>query len=248
MESRQRTRSSPPPAPASPRRSSLTVTSGGSSAARPPYAWAPSRPFYEAAKRALDILVAAAVLVLLSPLWLLIAIAIRLSSPGPALFRNTVIGRGGRPFTYYKFRTMVKGDDSHHRAWLRDFVTQDATYQGRRYKVDDDPRRTGLGKWLRRLSLDEIPQLINVLQGDMSLVGPRPPLRYEFELYDETSRRRLAVRPGITGLYQVTARSAVPFSEMLAIDLDYIRRRSLALDLWIIFRTPWAMLTGRGAA
>jgi lipopolysaccharide/colanic/teichoic acid biosynthesis glycosyltransferase len=142
---------------------------------------------------------------------------------------------------------MVAGDDSHHREWLKEFVTKDAPYQEGRFKVVADPRRTGIGKFLRRTSLDEIPQLIDVLKGDMSLVGPRPPILYEFEVYDQHARARLAVRPGITGLYQVTARSAVPFSQMLAIDLDYIERRSLWLDLKIILTTPWVMLTGKGA-
>jgi lipopolysaccharide/colanic/teichoic acid biosynthesis glycosyltransferase len=110
-----------------------------------------------------------------------------------------------------------------------------------------DPRITPVGRWLRKLSLDEVPQMLNVLAGEMSLVGPRPPVPYEFEHYDEVARQRLSVTPGITGLYQVTARSQVGFSRMLAIDLDYIRRRSVWLDLWIMLKTPWVMLTGKGA-
>ena len=205
------------------------------------------RPAYAAASRLLDILVAAGVLVLLSPLWLAIAAVIRATSPGPALFRRTVVGRGGRPFTYYKFRSMVDGDDGHHRAWLREFVINDAPYEGDRFKVTDDRRITPVGRVLRRLSLDEVPQLLNVLSGEMSVVGPRPPIVEEFALYDERACRRLAVKPGITGLYQVTARSRVPFSGMLALDLEYIERRSLALDLWIMLRTAAVMLCGRGA-
>jgi len=208
---------------------------------------APRREPYETIKRIVDVAIALVILVLLSPVWLLIALLVRATSPGPALFRNTMVGRGGRLFSYHKFRTMVAGDDSHHRQWLREFVTKDAPYKEGRFKVDADPRRTPVGKFLRRTSLDEIPQLIDVLKGDMSVVGPRPPVLYEFEVYDDTARRRLAVRPGITGLYQVTARSAVPFSRMLAIDLDYIARRSLWLDLKIILTTPWVMLTGKGA-
>jgi lipopolysaccharide/colanic/teichoic acid biosynthesis glycosyltransferase len=191
--------------------------------------------------------IALVVLIVLSPVWLLIALLVKATSPGPAFFRNTMVGRGGRLFSYHKFRTMVAGDDSHHREWLKGFVTKDAPYKDGRFKVDADPRRTGIGKFLRRTSLDEIPQLIDVLKGDMSVVGPRPPLLYEFEQYDNRACGRLAVRPGITGLYQVTARSAVPFSQMLAIDLDYIERRSLWLDLKIILATPWMMLTGKGA-
>jgi lipopolysaccharide/colanic/teichoic acid biosynthesis glycosyltransferase len=195
----------------------------------------------------LDLVLASAVLVVLSPLWLIIAAAIRLSSPGPALFAGTVLGRDGRPFTYYKFRTMRAGDDSHHRGWLREFVMHDVPYNGADFKVRDDPRVTPLGHLLRKLSIDEVPQLLNVLQGEMSVVGPRPPIPAEFELYDDNTMRRLAVKPGITGLYQVTARSRVPFSKMVEIDLDYIARRSTWLDLGIMLRTLPAMLSGRGA-
>ena len=212
-----------------------------------PWARAAPRPVYEAVSRALDVAVAAAALVLLGPLWLAIAVLIRATSPGPALFRRTVAGRYGRPFTYYKFRSMVEGDDGHHRAWLREFVTSDAAYQGGRFKVVGDRRITPVGRVLRRLSLDEVPQLVNVLRGEMRIVGPRPPILAEYELYDDHARRRLAVAPGITGLYQVTARSSVPFSRMVAIDLEYIERRSLPLDLSIMLRTAGVMLTGRGA-
>jgi lipopolysaccharide/colanic/teichoic acid biosynthesis glycosyltransferase len=208
----------------------------------------PARPAYTTAKRILDAAMAGALLVGLAPLWLAIAVVIRASSPGAALYRGTVIGKDGHPFTYYKFRSMVAGDDSHHRAWLREFVTRDAPYQDGTYKILGDRRVTPVGRVLRRFSLDEVPQLINVLKGDMSIVGPRPPLPFEFELYDERARQRLAVRPGITGLYQIRARSQVPFSEMLAIDLEYVERRSLGLDLQIMMRTVGVMLAGRGAA
>ena len=218
------------------------MSAGGASIAR-----ARSRAGYEAASRALDVLVAAAALVLLGPLWLVIAVLVRATSPGPALFRATVVGRDGVPFTYFKFRTMVDGDDSHHRRWLREFVIRDAAYRDGVFKVVGDSRVTPLGRVLRRFSLDEVPQLVNVLRGEMSIVGPRPPLPCEWELYDAAARGRLAVRPGLTGLYQVTARSRVPFSGMLAIDLDYVRRRSLGLDLSIMLRTVWVMLAGSGA-
>ena len=213
--------------------------------------WPPRRgPAYEGPKRLVDVVVAGLVLVVGSPVWLLLGLLIRLTSRGPALHRGTVGGRGGELFTYYKFRTMRPGDDSHHREWLRDFVQADAPYVAEgetAYKVVNDPRVTGIGRWLRRFSVDEVPQLINVLRGEMSVVGPRPPLRAELELYDENARRRLGVKPGITGLYQVTARSAVPFSRMLEIDCDYIRRRSTGLDLSIMARTIGAMIAGRGA-
>jgi lipopolysaccharide/colanic/teichoic acid biosynthesis glycosyltransferase len=202
---------------------------------------------YLFAKRSVDLIAAMLILVLLSPVWLILAISVKATSPGPAFFRRTVIGQGGRRFTYYKFRTMRPGDDSHHREWLKEFVTRDSAYTGNEFKVRNDPRVTSVGRFLRRTSLDEVPQLINVLKGDMSLVGPRPPIEYEYELYDETAKGRLAVKPGITGLYQVTARSRVPFSKMLELDLEYIKRRSIWLDLAIIFRTPIAIITGRGA-
>jgi lipopolysaccharide/colanic/teichoic acid biosynthesis glycosyltransferase len=208
---------------------------------------APAPPGYEIAKRALDLALASLVLGVFSPAWIIIGLLIRATSPGPALYRRSVMGKDGRPFTYYKFRTMVAGDDSHHRDWLRDFVTQDAAYRDGSYKVLADPRITKVGRVLRRLSLDEIPQLVNVLQGQMSIVGPRPPISFEYSLYDERAKRRLGVKPGITGLYQVTARSRVPFSQMLALDLEYIKRRSLRLDLEIMLRTLRVMLSGRGA-
>lgn len=225
------------------------MTAGGSRVAADPGLRGDGRRAYDAASRALDVVVAAAILVLLSPAWLAIAALVRATSPGPALFRATVVGRRGRPFTYYKFRTMVDGgDDAHHRRWLREFVTRDAPYRDGVFKVVDDSRVTPVGRVLRRFSLDEVPQLLNVLRGEMSVVGPRPPVPVEWELYDAATRHRLDVRPGITGLYQVTARSRVPFSRMVAIDLEYVRRRSLALDVQIMLRTVRVMVSGRGAA
>jgi lipopolysaccharide/colanic/teichoic acid biosynthesis glycosyltransferase len=199
---------------------------------------------YEVTKRVLDVAVAGLILLLLSPLWIAIAILVRLTSPGPALFRRTVVGRNSVPFKYYKFRTMVAGDDSHHRAWLQGYVEKDAPYGKHGFKVRNDPRVTPLGRLLRRTSLDEVPQLINVLVGDMSMVGPRPPIEFEFELYDDAAKRRLAVKPGLTGLYQVTARNRVPFSRMLALDIEYVERRSTWLDLRIMARTAGVMLSG----
>ncbi|MEI2689169.1 MAG: sugar transferase [Anaerolineae bacterium] len=208
---------------------------------------------YGAAKRALDVAVALAVLLLGLPLWLLIALLIKRSSPGPVFYRGVVIGRGGASFRYYKFRTMVAGgDNTAHKQWLEQFVKQDAAFAedasgNKVFKVVNDPRITPIGRILRKLSLDEAPQMLNVLKGDMSLVGPRPPVPYEYEHYDDWAKQRLSVLPGITGLYQVTARSQVGFSGMAAIDLDYIRRRSLWRDLQIILRTPIVMLLGTGA-
>ena len=216
--------------------------------ATPPLPYSFGAMPYDTYKRWLDLAVAIPVLVLFSPIWLALAAAIRLTSQGPVLFRRTVVGQGGKPFTYYKFRSMRGGDDSHHREWLKNFVTRDQPYRDGGFKVTNDPRVTRVGRFLRRTSLDEVPQLINVLKGEMSIVGPRPPIEYEYELYDNIAKTRLAVKPGITGLYQVTARSRVPFSGMLALDLEYIRHRSLRLDLCIITRTLKVMMTGSGAA
>jgi lipopolysaccharide/colanic/teichoic acid biosynthesis glycosyltransferase len=193
---------------------------------------------------------AAAVLVLLSPLWLAIALAIRLTSAGPALFRAPVVGLNGRVFQYYKFRTMyVDSDNTEHVRWIRAFVRRDRPYTRDRsglpvYKVINDPRVTWLGRSLRRFSLDEVPQLLNVLRGDMNIVGPRPPFPYEYNLYGPEERRRLAVKPGMTGLYQVQMRGLASFSEWMRLDIEYIRRRSLWLDLQILLRTPWVVLKG----
>lgn len=193
-------------------------------------------------------------IVALAPLWLCIAIAIKATSPGPVLFRTPIIGRGGRVFTYNKFRTMkIGGNDQEHRRWIRSFVYADQPYgqddAGRPvYKLTNDPRVTRVGRWLRRASLDEMPQLLNVLRGDMNIVGPRPPVVYEYGLYGAREQMRVAVRPGITGLYQVRRRGRASFSEMLALDLEYVRRRSLWLDVCILARTPLAILRGEVVA
>jgi lipopolysaccharide/colanic/teichoic acid biosynthesis glycosyltransferase len=205
---------------------------------------------YEVATEVYNRVLAAAVLALLSPLWLAIALAIRLTSPGPALFRAPVVGRNGRVFQYYKFRTMyVDSDNTEHARWIRAFVRRDQPYTRDRsglpvYKVINDPRVTWLGRSLRRFSLDEVPQLLNVLRGDMNIVGPRPPFPYEYNLYGPEERRRLAVKPGMTGLYQVQMRGLASFSDWMRLDIEYIRRRSLWFDLQIILRTPWVVLKG----
>jgi lipopolysaccharide/colanic/teichoic acid biosynthesis glycosyltransferase len=194
---------------------------------------------------------AAAVLVLLSPLWLAIALAIRLTSAGPALFRAPVVGRNGRVFQYCKFRTMhVDTDNSEHVRWIEEFVRNDRPYSrdasGRPvYKFNNGAAVTAIGRWLRRFSLDEVPQMLNVLLGDMSIVGPRPPVLYEYHLYGPDERQRLAVKPGITGLYQSRRRGRASFSEMLQLDLEYVRTRSLWLDVQIILKTPLVILKGR---
>lgn len=214
------------------------------------------RRAYEAAKRCLDVCIASAVLVLLSPLWVAIAVVVRLTSPGPALYcQRRCVGKGGREFTVYKFRTMFHdNDDTLHKHAIARFldgqplcVVEKNGVRVPVYKLVDDPRITPLGHVLRKTGLDEAPQFINVLRGDMSVVGPRQPLYYEYERYNDHQKQRLQVLPGITGLYQVTKRSQVTCEEMVEIDLEYIRRRSFWLDLKIILMTPWVMIIGRGA-
>ena len=193
---------------------------------------------------------ALALIAVLAPLWLVIAALIKATSPGPVLFRMPIIGRGGRAFTYYKFRTMkTGGDNGEHQKWIRSFVQSDKPYARDEagapiYKMTNDPRVTRVGRWLRRASLDEMPQLLNVLRGEMNIIGPRPPVAYEYGLYGPRERTRLAVKPGMTGLYQVRKRGRATFSEMLELDLEYVRRRSLWLDLQIALRTPRAILHG----
>lgn len=193
-------------------------------------------------KRAIDILVAAVALILLSPLMGLIALAIKLDSRGPVLFKQTRVGKAGRPFTIYKFRSMYADAESQ----LPELEDLNEAV-GPLFKIRDDPRRTRVGKWLRRTSLDELPQLFNVLRGDMSLVGPRPPLPREVEHYQPWHRKRLEVAPGMTGLPQVSGRSNLTFDEMAFLDLYYIQNWSPALDLMILLRTIPRVLFGDGA-
>ena len=203
-------------------------------------------------KRPLDMVTGVALLLASFPLWIVIALLIKLDSRGPVFYTQEAIGRGGEPFRLYKFRTMrTDSDNERHRAYIASFVDAEGVQQaddGERkvYKMVDDDRVTRVGRWLRRLSVDELPQLLNVLRGEMSVVGPRPPLPYESALYDDWARQRLAVQPGITGLYQVTLRSEASFRQMVEVDLEYIRRRSLWLDLGIMLRTVPVMLLGKG--
>jgi exopolysaccharide biosynthesis polyprenyl glycosylphosphotransferase len=203
-------------------------------------------------KRILDVLGALAGGIILLPVFLVTALLVKLSSPGPVLFKQRRIGKNGREFTFYKFRSMVSGDDTRHREYLKEFVenNREAAVDGKGrkvYKIMDDPRITPFGRFLRRTSLDEFPQLINVLKGDMSLVGPRPCLPYEWALYEDWQKERLAVTPGLTGLWQVTGRSNVSFQEMVILDLFYISNWSFLKDLKLIFQTVPVILMGRGA-
>jgi lipopolysaccharide/colanic/teichoic acid biosynthesis glycosyltransferase len=204
----------------------------------------PNETFYTRwGKRALDLVVSAAGLVLLLPFFPLVALAIQLDCPGaPVLYTSVRLGRNGRPFTFYKFRSMVPG--AHESSALIRHLNQASSPV---FKCVDDPRVTRVGRFLRRTSIDELPQLLNVLQGNMTLVGPRPPLPEEVEKYDPWQRSRLDVTPGITCLWQVSGRSKVGFDEWMRLDMQYIRNRSLLLDLKILLRTLPAVLSGEGA-
>jgi len=207
-------------------------------------------------KRAMDVVGSLAALVLLSPLLLFIALAIKLTSKGPILFRQRRIGQHGKSFTFLKFRSMYVGNDpSIHREYVKQLIAGKAERQssngngeGGVYKLTKDPRVTSIGAFLRKTSLDELPQFINVLRGEMSLVGPRPPVPYEVESYDFWHRRRvLEAKPGITGLWQVKGRSRVKFDDMVRLDLEYARTWSPWLDVKIMLQTPGAMVIGEGA-
>jgi lipopolysaccharide/colanic/teichoic acid biosynthesis glycosyltransferase len=213
-----------------------------------------SRLLSRALKRTIDVLGSALGLLLLSPVLVVIALAIKLSSPGPILFRQKRIGRYGVPFTCLKFRSMHTGNDPRiHMEYVKRLiggnVSPDAAEtNGGVYKITVDPRLTRVGRFLRKASLDELPQFINVLRGDMSMVGPRPPIPYELEAYDVWHRRRLLeVRPGITGLWQVSGRSRIPFDDMVRLDLRYAKTWSLWFDFQILLRTPRAVFSGEGA-
>lgn len=210
---------------------------------------------YDFCKRWLDFSIALAVLGLLSPLWLSLAILIKITSPGPVFYKGRVIGKGGQEFTYYKFRSMlVNNDNDEHRNFIINYVKHDrphtmvedkVTAQVRPvFKLVNDRRVTKIGKFIRKFSFDEVPQLINVLRGEMSIVGPRPPVVYEYELYDKQALQRLSVLPGITGWAQIRARGQASFSKMLSLDMEYIRKRSIWFDFKIMLCTPLAMLKG----
>ncbi|GIW19978.1 MAG: hypothetical protein KatS3mg065_0274 [Chloroflexota bacterium] len=202
--------------------------------------YGPDRAVGLALKRVLDILGAAFALVILSPILLGIAALIRLREGPPILFRQTRIGLHGRPFTLYKFRTMIPDAE----ARLDELLALNEV-DGQAFKLSNDPRLTRTGRFLRRTSLDELPQFWNVLRGEMSIVGPRPPLPREVAAYDLWHRRRLSMKPGITGLWQVSARHEEDFDRWVELDLAYIDRWSLWLDLKIMARTIPAMLQGR---
>jgi lipopolysaccharide/colanic/teichoic acid biosynthesis glycosyltransferase len=202
-------------------------------------------------KRWMDLFIGAVALVVLSPILALVAIIVRLDSPGPAFFRQTRVGMGGRPFEMWKFRTMVRdAPDDLHRDLVVALVRSSAGHQpepsagptGRIYKLADDPRITRVGRWLRKTSLDELPQLFNVLRGEMSLVGPRPPVTYEHAAYDVWQLERLKMPQGMTGLWQVSGRNRLSYRRMHELDIEYVRGWSLWLDLKILAMTLRAVV------
>jgi lipopolysaccharide/colanic/teichoic acid biosynthesis glycosyltransferase len=195
-----------------------------------------------------DVVLSLALIVILAPLLLILWLLVRSTSAGPALFRQQRLGRDQRPFTLLKLRTMyVDNDDRIHRDYVTSMLCADgpATAKGNGlYKLDADPRVTRLGALLRRSSLDELPQLVNVLRGEMSLVGPRPVLPWEAKMFDEPHQRRFQVKPGITGLWQVSGRSRLSMRTALELDVEYVVRRSFILDLAILARTLPAVFRG----
>ena len=191
---------------------------------------------YRTAKRVMDICISGAALVLLSPVLAGVAAAIRLTSQGPAVYRGIRLGVGGRPFAMLKFRTMHVG------------APDTRNVDGSTYSGDDDPRVTRIGRLLRRTSLDELPQLWNVLKGDMSLVGPRPELPDQIRFYSEADRRRLEVQPGITGLAQVSGRNALAWQERRALDIQYVDSMNLRTDFLLLLRTIPGVLSARGVS
>ncbi len=201
------------------------------------------RPVALVVKSVIDRALALIAALVLLPVLLLIALAVRCTSGGPALFRQTRVGRDGRAFTMLKFRTMYDGAELR----LRELLDRNDSVGGVLFKMREDPRVTPLGRILRRFSLDELPQLLNVLTGSMSLVGPRPPLPAEVARYGPHARRRMLVKPGLTGLWQISGRSDLSFEDAVRLDLLYVETWSLALDAKVLVRTVRAVVRGDGA-
>ena len=195
------------------------------------------------AKRTLDVVGSLAFLIAFSPLFALIALLVKLEDGGPVLFAQERIGRLGRTFNMLKFRSMCLGAEER----LRELLARNHHKEGVTFKLKDDPRITKVGRWLRRFSLDELPQFLNVLRGDMSLVGPRPPVPREVALYSLADRRRLAAKPGLTCIWQVSGRSSIDFSRQVELDVQYIERQNFRLDLELLAKTVPAVLSGKGA-
>lgn len=203
-------------------------------------AW--SSQLQRAAKRTMDVIGSSVLLVLLSPFLTVLAMLVRISSPGPILYRWYVAGRGGRPFMSYKFRSMYANADQ-----IKSKLAHLNEMRGPAFKITGDPRITPLGKWIRKYSLDELPQLYSVLKGDMSLVGPRPPLANEYEMFTPYQKQKMAVRPGLTCLWQVNGRNQIyVYDDWVRLDLKYIRTWSIWLDIKILLRTVVEVIKGSG--
>jgi len=212
-------------------------------AAMPAVECEPANGFYQRyGKRILDVAAVLCAGIFLLPLFLLLSLAVRLDSRGPVLYTSRRVGEGGRIFSFYKFRSMIVGADR-----IRDELRHLNEVDGPVFKITRDPRLTRVGTFLRRTSLDELPQLWNILAGDMSLVGPRPPIPEEVLQYEPWQLRRLSVRPGLTCLWQISGRSEIGFDEWMRLDMQYIDNRSFSLDLKILLRTIPAVVGGKGA-
>ena len=203
----------------------------------------PRRPWQEVGKRGMDVILSGLGLIVLSPLFILVGLAIKMTSKGPVVFAQERVGLNGRAFKIYKFRSMVINAEE-----LKERLAHLNEMSGPVFKIANDPRVTAVGKFIRKTSIDELPQLINVFKGDMSLVGPRPPLASEVNLYDSKHRKRLAVRPGITCIWQISGRNEVDFEEWMEMDAEYVDRWSLWLDVGILARTVPVVLGRRGAS
>lgn len=201
-----------------------------------------SSPLKSGCKRVFDIVVSLFFLFLFAPLFLALALLVKFASPGPILYRWRVVGKGGHPFVSYKFRSMVVNADE-----LKAELEAQNEMKGPVFKLSHDPRITSVGMWMRRYSLDELPQLYSVLKGDMSLVGPRPPLVTEYSRFSDYQKQKLAVKPGITCLWQVSGRNGVrDFDEWVRLDLEYVQKWSLTLDFKILFKTVHEVFSGSG--
>ena len=198
---------------------------------------------YRFIKRLFDVVASSVAVVILSPVFLIIAIAIKINDPaGPVFYTQTRVGKDGKPFKMFKFRSMVTNADE-----LLERLGDQNEVEGAMFKMKDDPRITKVGKFIRKYSLDELPQLLNVVGGSMSIVGPRPPLPFEVEEYTDYDRQRLMVKPGATGMWQVGGRNALSFDQMVELDLTYINERSIWLDLKIMFETVKVMIKPNAA-
>lgn len=206
------------------------------------------RPYYETTKRILDVVVCLILMLFAAPVALIVSLIIRLDSPGPIFFVQDRIGKGGRAFKLIKFRTMQHNiDRGSHRTFMKSFINGQIGTQGQIFKPAHNSHITSVGRILRKTSLDELPQLINVIRGDMSLVGPRPNVLWEVEEYQGWHKERLEILPGITGLAQVRGRSSIRFDEIVQYDIEYVKKRNMWLDLQILWWTFVSVLFGKGA-